>query len=1053
MQGNSFIEPQDILNATNGGLEIIFMVYPDARGSETKHNRKFKIREEKSASASLKRADDGNWLVTDFGNDSKPRNGIQCYQFERGISWVDAIKELAVKFNVLAPERQAQLIKADFTRRPANADEDDGKWSYEVRPYFSELDIETIISKYVLKHLDDEFNKEWKSKLSKTGVNADGKLEDKNESARSYRYSKIAATLKKYHWHSLISYSIVKNREVMTFASNDLYPIFLIDEGTHKKIYQPRHHEKNMRFMYEPGHKPADFIHGLAQLEEEYKANKKRIESEESDEELNAAGSQGEELETSVETKKGKKTKSPKIEELVLATGGSDAINIALMGDRVIWLNSETATLHQWQYDKLMPMVDKLYQLPDIDLTGKREAHKLAMQYLDIFTVELPEALKERRDPRGNPCKDVRDYFNWFGFKDYRALKETSLPYRFWDKTPNYEGRGENKTFKGFRYEFNHIQAYNFLQKNGFGRLLCGDMKTEWMFVHNQNGVVRQVDASIIEDFVNDFLEERRFSIELRNAIIKGTGLNSTSLAKIKKVQIDFKDHTPDSQFFFFQNKTVEVSAAGLQYHKPGSVSRFIWEEDMLRHNMEESKTAPFKITKNDINNYDIEILDKNCPFLKYLVQTSRIHWRTELEKNLESLFQPKDRDQYLVDNHCTIAGANLTAEEIDEQKQNLISKLFCIGYLLHRQKARNKAWFVWAMDSKIPDDAGSHGGSGKSILFDVAMRLMMPKNHFINGRNSKLNDDQFKYDGLSEHDRYILVEDAHQYVNLDVFYPDVTSDIKVNPKGKAPFIIPFERSAKIAFTSNYPPRNLTPSTERRMIYYVCSDYYHNKGETDDYREVRDPLSDLGVSFFTSYDKDQFNSFYNVMMHCVKFYLGVDEKLKPAMENVNKRNLLGIMGNFHDWALVYFSEMAERLNTFVIREEAFKDYILYSGKASTPQAFLTKLKAFCRYYSYELNPKAYCNQGTSILKKVDSRMYNKDSNSWIPIPQAPKETKEVIYIRTEDLIERPEPGSILAPEPPKQTHLDLGNNYVPPEPDPDEEFRIDHDSDGDDEPF
>jgi hypothetical protein len=1043
MQGNSFIEPQDIFNATNGGLEIIFQLYPDAVGSETRHNRKFKIREEKSASASLKKADDGNWLVTDFGGDSKPRNGIQCYMDERGISWVDAIKELAVKYNVLSPERQAQIIRADFAKRPANADEDDGKWSYEVRTHFTELDIETIISKNVLKHV------KWKAKLSETTVTADGKLDEKTEAKILDPYNRIAAVFKKYRWHSLISYSIVKNREVMTFSANDQYPIFLIDEGTHKKIYQPRHPEKNMRFMYEPGHKPADFIHGLAQLEDEYKANKKRIESEEQDEHLSETGSQGEDLQPGVDTaKKSKKKESPKIDELVLATGGSDAINIALMGDRVIWLNSETATLHQWQYDKIMIMVDKLYQLPDIDMTGRREAHKLAMQYLDIFTIELPEALKERRDPRGNACKDVRDYFNFFGYKDYKAIKAAALPYRFWEKSPKYVGRGNDRYFDGWDYGFDNVQAYNFLIKNGFGRLRMGDKKTDWMYIRRIGNIVYAQHPNDVKEFVHTFLKERLHDKNLRNAMFRTTQLNESSLSNLDAVDIDFTDNTAESQFVFFQNKTAEVTKDGIKFHKAGVIDRYIWEEDVLKHHIEEVKQPPFKITRDELGTYDIEILDKNCPFLKYLVQTSRIHWRKELEENLESLFAPADREQYLKDNHCTIAGANLTAEEIEEQKQNLINKLFVIGFLLHRYKARNKAWFTWAMDSKIPDDGGSHGGSGKSILFDMALRRMMPKNYFMNGRNPKLTDDPHKYDGLTEHDRYIYVDDAHEYVNLDVFYPDITGDMKVNPKGKQPFTIPFENSPKMAFTSNYSPRKLGPSTERRMIYCIFSDYYHNKGETDDYREIRDPKMDLGLTLFTEFSKDQHNSFYNLMLHCLQFYLGVEEKLKPAMENVNKRNLLAAMGNLHEWALVFFSAEGGRLDEFIVREEAAKDYDRYNGKKITPQSFLTRLKAFCKYYGYVLNPIEFRNKQGNIIRKVEARMYNESSNSWVPMPGAPKPAKEMLYIQTRNELPHDEdaaPAKPAAPEPPKQMHLDI-ENYNPPEfPDEPEER--------DDEPF
>lgn len=1037
MQGN-YIEAQELLKATNGGLDIIYRLYPQAEGSLNTRTKKFKLRgDEKTASASLKQAEDGNWLVTDFGGDNKSRNGIQCWMLEKGLDYVASLNQIAAAFNITAAGQPAQLIKAAYSDRPAEPEDEEGKWSFDLKTTFSDLEIETIISKKVLQHLG--WKKPVVSTVSETGLSL------AEEEKAMAPYNKIAAAFKEYNWHAVNSYSIVKNRNVITFSATDQYPIFLIDEGSHKKLYQPKHPDKAMRFMYEPGRKPQDFIHGLAQLQKVYDARKKRLEEEEQDQEGMELGSEGEKIST--DTKKGKKKESAKVDELVLCTGGSDAINVALLGYRVIWLNSETAQLHQWQYDKIMIMVEKFYQLPDIDLTGRREAHKLAMQYLDIYTIELPEELKKHNDARGNPCKDLRDYLNYYSRKDFKQLVETALPYRFWEKTPKYVGRGNDKFFDGWDYGFDNVQAYNFLLKNGFGRLGAGDKKSDWIYIRRVGNIVYEQHPNDIKNFVHSFLRERLQDKNLRNSMFRTTQLNESSLSNLDMVNIDFGDNTADSQFIFFQNKTAEVTRDGIKFHKAGVIDRYIWEEDVLQHHFEEVKEVPFRVTRDELGIYDVEVLDKNCPFLKYLVQTSRIHWRLELEERLDDrkneLFQNIDRENYLENNHCNIAGPLLTLEEIEEQKQNLINKLFSIGFLLHRYKARHKGWFIWGMDSKIPDDGGSHGGSGKSILFDMAMRRMMPKNYFMNGRNPKLTDDPHKYDGLTEHCRYIYIDDTHEYVNLDVFYPDITGDMKVNPKGKQPFTIPFEQSPKMAFTSNYVPRKLGPSTERRMIYCIFSDYYHNKGETDDYRELRDPKTDLGLTLFTDFTREQWNSFYNLMLHCLQFYLGVDEKLKPAMENVNKRNLLAAMGNFHEWANVYLSTEANRLDTFIVREEMSKDYKKYNGnKDITPQSFKTKLKAYCKFYGYVLNPIEFLNKQGNIIRKTEAKMYNESSNSWSPIAGEAQVAKEHFYIQTRNELPKPdpEPEKPVAAKP-AQTSMPLEDFEVPgPEEEGDEPF-------------
>ena len=81
----SYVKDQDIFNATDGGLQIILDYYPDAAKVVHKAAKTFKLRtSEKTASASLKKLPEGIWLVTDFGGDAVPRNGIQVCMVEEG---------------------------------------------------------------------------------------------------------------------------------------------------------------------------------------------------------------------------------------------------------------------------------------------------------------------------------------------------------------------------------------------------------------------------------------------------------------------------------------------------------------------------------------------------------------------------------------------------------------------------------------------------------------------------------------------------------------------------------------------------------------------------------------------------------------------------------------------------------------------------------------------------------------------------------------------------------------------------------------------------------
>src|SRR5690606_12805335 len=152
-----YIDADEILRATNGGLDIIKEVYPDAAESEHKKNRKFKIRQEKTPSASLHcKKDTGKgmdiWLVTDFGGDSKPLNGILCYAKENGLTYIEAIQHLAERYGLTGQEPQDKP-RPDYTERPATADEPEGHKFFELRESFTDAEIETLFAPNVLRYI------------------------------------------------------------------------------------------------------------------------------------------------------------------------------------------------------------------------------------------------------------------------------------------------------------------------------------------------------------------------------------------------------------------------------------------------------------------------------------------------------------------------------------------------------------------------------------------------------------------------------------------------------------------------------------------------------------------------------------------------------------------------------------------------------------------------------------------------------------------------------------------------------------------------------------
>lgn len=954
----SFIEPKDIYAATNGGLDIIISYYPEAYKSAERPGTKFKLRgTEKTASANCIRLDDGNWVVTDFGGDQKPRNGIQVCMLEEGCDFGTAIKLLAERYGITAVGAPIAIHKAEFSKRPALPEEEEGKYYPEMKASFSEADIKTLFSEKIIETIRYESR------------DKDGKVDE------NAVYSKFASILKKLHFHSVASYAYIKNREALIFSSTDLYPIFLIDEGDFKKLYQPKHAEKGRRFLYIGNKSEKDFIHGYKQLQKAFQDLQKVDEPTDIDDE---------------ETEK-KPTGVQKLKEVILCTGGSDALNVAALGYNVIWLNSETAKLSPKQFGEIMRITDAFYNLPDIDITGKREAHNLAMQYLDIKTIELPNELSEKRDTRGHACKDVRDFFRFYGKKAFSDLVDTALPYRFWDKEAQFTRDGK---FKKMGYTFNNVQAYNFLCKNGFFRFKSENEKDGYIYIRIEGNFVTEVESNDIKNFIHKFLEDRKMDIELRNTFYRSNQLSEGSLSNLPIIDIDFTDFDKSCQYFFFKNRTWKVSASGVEDFRPGEVNRFVWSNEVIDHHVKLMDDL-FKITQDPLTNeYDIEILNSNDYFFKYLIQTSRVHWRTELEERLHQ-YKLEDQEKYREAHKFDIAGPLLNEDEIKEQKTHLINKIFSLGYLLHRYKEPSRPWCVFAMDNKLSDEGESHGGSGKSIAFRSVRYFMNTVT--LDGRNPKLTDNPHIYERVTKHTDYILIDDANQYLKFSFFFAPLTGELTVNPKNNKQYEIPFKDVPKFAITSNYTVRDLDPSTERRLLYTVFSDYYHHAGGAGDYHESRSPKDDFDITLFDDFNEDAWNSFINFMTQCCKAYMGL-QKVDPPMDNVTKRNLQSEMGqNFHAWADVFFAEESGNLDKLIERHVAFKNFVDENKMGHwTPQKFSRAIKAWCRYRNYILNPKELQNKDGRIVRKVNSTDKNGASLGM--------KSAEMIYIQSQTTV-------------------------------------------------
>lgn len=800
------------------------------------------------------------------------------------------------------------------------------------------------------------------------------------------------------------NYSLVKNREVLTYEATDSFPVFLIDEEKFKVFYFPAHPDPDARYWFYKD-KPKRYLHGLAQIKSEMAKRLEDLKGE-PDEPDNV------EADESEQPKKKEKKKLQKIKEVIIVSEPAEAFGLALYAQHLVekdiplnrficWISGKEPKLEGWDFAELAKSSDKVYQVRCNTTADKMRAHELALEYLDLYTIELPEKVKTVMEQKELqlPVTNLQDYFNLETNFKFNELLADALPYRFWEKEPEYMGRGDNRVRVGWKYDFDNVQAYNFLNKMGFFRLQVEGRKTDYIYVQQEGNIISERTPNKVKNYIHRFLEDRRLDKDLRNTLYKSPQLNESSLSNIRETVIDFKDNDEHRQYMFFQNGSLEVTAENIKLHPQGAIDRYVWENNVIKHDFIQAQ-SPFTITQLGDKGYDIKVNHHNCLFFNYLIQTSRIHWRRELEVELMKKPEP-EREAYLRDHKFEIDSDLLTEEERYEQKQHLINKIFALGHVLHRHKSRSKTWAVVGTDDKISHDGKSHGGSGKSLCFNQGLSHIFHNIHSIPGTNPSITQNPHIFHGLDKNKQALIVDDADKYLNFRFFFEFITSDQVVNNKNGDIFKIAFEDLCKLIWLTNYS-FSTDPSTERRILYTVFSDYYHQKSEANDYKETREPKDDFGKDLFTQFDAMEFNGFYNTMANCLQFYLWCPIKFMPPMSSVNKRKLQREMGvEFESWAAIFFDPISENTDKYFVKEEAYAEFMKTMPRnfVFTSNRFKTACESYCKFHGYVLNPEELLNtkEGNRIVHMVQERKMDRDGN-WNET--GVKRSKELFYIQT-----------------------------------------------------
>lgn len=895
------IEKQQIYEKSNQGLDIILHYYPQAQTCLEGTKKFFKIREESTASSSIKKVGEV-WRVTDFGESDRSMSPIDVAMKEEGCNFSETMHILAQRYGV-----SGSSINRDnrpvIRKRAADKDETGEAFTWEEKEP-SEKELKVL-----------------------------GPLVTANQ-------------MNKYGYKALKSYTRTKDGFTTTIESTDNYPIFMrvckTSSGEFYKIYQPLNQDKGYRFFY-VGEKPRDYINGLHELQLAYAEYKKNM-------------SEGD---------------PEKLPEAVICSGERDALNVLSLGYLPLWFNSETYELKWSEYNTIANYVMKIYNIPDLDETGVRKGVELGMKYREIYTVWLPERIRNFRDERGKPKKDFRDYMTLYPEKSgFESLLRVSMPFRFWEHI---------RTKQGVKIEINTIYLLNFLYYSGFSTVQDPKDPDGYSFVREVKGVVTPVLPIDIVRFIREYAEKERLSLDIQNLILNSGRVSPAVLKNLKPREFDFTAHGPDFQYLFFENETWRIEKSGVSVSRGLPPGVYVREEKVIQKKVKRVDPA-FRITKNEAGEWDIDILNKESKYFCYLINTSRIYWQKELETEAGKL---QDPERYRRENKFEIAGSLLSDAEISEQKLHLINKIFAIGYLMHRHKWAYSAWCVLALDDKMDINKKANGGTGKSFFFEALEDVL--KISRIDGKRTNPTESKHMYERVTDGTDYVFFDDVEKGFSLKPLFNDITAGLIVNVKNIQSYELSYEKSPKITVASNYVLTDIEPSDERRLLFTSFSDYYHSATEDNGFKESRTIFDDFGMQLFKGlYPDEERNIDYNFWADCLAFFLSVSEsgvKINPPRGNIRQRTLnASISESFRDWADVFFSPRSENLDSFLIRNSVFADFIAYSGLKTCSAAYFAKqLKAYVQLSKVieALNPPHIdgVREDGRIIRRVDGKVY------------------------------------------------------------------------------
>ena len=209
------------------------------------------------------------------------------------------------------------------------------------------------------------------------------------------------------------------------------------------------------------------------------------------------------------------------------------------------------------------------------------------------------------------------------------------------------------------------------------------------------------------------------------------------------------------------------------------------------------------------------------------------------------------------------------------------------LGYLLNNYKKQDEGLAIIFYDETLNDNPS--GRTGKTLISKALSQCR--KLVTLNGKEFN-NKGQFPYQTINLDDNIICFDDMERSFKFETLFSIITGNLTLNKKNLQPIEIPFSRSPKIMFTSNYILSGVGDSHDARKIEIELFRHYS---------KTYKPINEFGKLFFSQWEKKEWDSFFNYMIENIQKYFNNGLLFSELKTGKTKKIIANTCEDFFDF--------------------------------------------------------------------------------------------------------------------------------------------------------